>query len=179
MTVVMAAMKWRPFARVNIVSARNQSSAARMASAFHRDGDATTKTIVAIIRTKQIARTINAKMERSNALRAIALRHISVAMVIAIVAICPTKPIVRHDSQAVDTVPNHDSSVPTICASQCQTFAMAPMIVVTTATKHHRSARISIATHCGASNAPTTVASLATRFAMASIIAAMAVTRII
>lgn len=179
MTVVTAAMKRRPFAKENIVSARNRNSGAPMASAFRRDGAVTTRTIAATIRTKRIAKIINVKMARSNAPRAIVLRRISVATAIVIVAICPTKPIARHDSRAADTVPNHDSSAPIICASRCPTFAMAPMIAATIAMRRLRSARISIATRCGASNALTIAASHVIKFAMASIIAATAVTRTI
>lgn len=174
----MAAMKSKRFAKENIANVLNPNSGARTANAFRRDGVATTKTIVATIRTKQIARTINAKMEHSNVLRDIVLRLISVATAIVIVAICPTKPIVHHVSLAVATVPNHASSAPTICALRCQTFAMAPTIAATTATKLHRFVRTSIAIHCDASNVPTIDASPDTRFAMAWTIAAMAVTRI-
>lgn len=177
--VEMAAMKWRPFARANIVSAPNQNSDARTANAFRRDGDATTKTIAATTQTKQIARIINAKMEHSNARRAIALRHISVATAIAIVATCPTRPIARHDSPAADTVPNRDSSAPTICVWRCQTFATAPTIAATTATRRHQFARTSIATRCDDSNVPTIDALRDTKYATVSIIAAMAVTRTI
>lgn len=146
---------------------------------FHRVGDVITRTIAVTIRTKQIARTINARTEPSNALPAIALRLISVAMAIVIVAICQMKPIVHRDSQAVVIVPSHDSNAPIICAWPCQTYATAPTIVATTATKRHRFVRISIVTRCGASNVPIIGALPATRSAMAWTIAAMAVTRII
>lgn len=178
MIVVMVATKWRPFAKENIVNALNRNSDVRMANAFRRDGDAITRTTAVTIQTKRIARIINAKMERFNALRVIVLQHISVVMAIVIVAICPTKPIVHHDSQAVDTVPNHDFNAPIICVSQCLTFAMAPTIVATTATKRHRFARISIAIRCDVSNVPTIVALLVIKYAMASIIAATAATKI-
>lgn len=179
MTAVTEAMKLRPFAKENIVSVRNRSSGALMASVFRQDGVATTRMTAATIRTKRIAKIINAKMARSNALRAIVLRRISAATAIVIAAICPTKLIVRHDSQAADTVPNHDSSAPIICASRCLTFATAPTIAATIAMRRHRFARISIATHCDASNVPIIAVSHVIKFAMVSIIAATAVTKII
>lgn len=76
------------------------------------------KTIAVTIPTNSIVKDSNVKTVHSNAHPATVLLRISVVMVIAIVATCLMKLIVRHVSQEVDIVQNQDSNVRIICASR-------------------------------------------------------------
>lgn len=170
MIVVMQATKLKLNAKENIVNAPNLNSDVTMVNVFHQDGVVTTKTTVEIIQMKLVARIINAKMEHSNVLLVIALLHISVVMVIEIVAICQMKQIVHHDSQAADIVQSLASNAQIICVLQCQIFAMALTTVAITQTKHLRFVQTSIVTRCVDSNVQIIVVLLDIKYAMVSII---------
>lgn len=75
------------------------------------------KTIAVIIRTSSIVKASNVKTERSSVPLGIVSLPISDVTETVIVVICLMRAIVRHVSPEDDTVPNHDSNVPTICVS--------------------------------------------------------------
>lgn len=118
-------------------------------------------------------------MAHSNVRLATVSRHISVAMAIAIVAICRTRKIVRPVSPAAVIAPSHGSNVTITSALPCRTFAMALTIAVTILTNHRKCARTLIAIRYGASNAPTIDALPDIKSVMALIIVAMEAMRTI
>lgn len=88
MIVKMDLTKPLNFAKENIANVQNRNSVAEMANVSQVDGDAIMKTIVAMVQTNLLAKTLNAKMAPSSVLLGIVLLRTLDAMEIVIVVTC-------------------------------------------------------------------------------------------